>query len=100
MQRWNVEAPGPDFCERLEAAAAELGLGLWRTTLRSLPPNVHWHLRSPGVAGTLEVTWLTEVDRAWLSTRANRQAEWVRPMAEALLKRWNPKPVSGKPSQA
>jgi hypothetical protein len=86
VQRWNIEEPGPAFDSRFGAVAAVLGLQIRRTSLKSLAPNVHWHLAAPDRTGTLEATWLIDADEAWLCVRDNRRAKWVDPMAAAILK--------------
>jgi len=87
VQRWNFESTGPGFDYRLEHAASELGLHWTRYLLKSQKHNIHWHFRVPGKAGTLEATWLIDTGEAWLSLRANRQADWAVAAANMLVKK-------------
>lgn len=67
------------------ACAAE---GLTQTllgTLKSHPGSMHWHWKSGRSAGTLEITWIADSRKLWLSVQAGRAAGWIEP-AMARLK--------------
>jgi len=85
VTRWDLH-PRADFELWFETTLSELGLSFERTTLKSLPPNVHWHIRRPGSKGVLEATWIRNGE-AWLSVHSNRQAEWIHQMVELILTR-------------
>lgn len=85
MTRWEL-APRPDFEAWFEGVLTELGLEFERVTLKSLPPNVHWHIRKAGSKGVLEATWI-RTGEAWLSVHANRQSDWIHQMVNTILSR-------------
>lgn len=85
VERWDIARPQDSFPDRLEQAARVLGLQVQRHALKSLPPNIHWHLKKPGMVGVLEVTFLTETKEAWLSVHSNRQASWIEGAVKDLL---------------
>ena len=53
---------------------------------RSLPGSRHWHIRKPGVAGTLEATWLPAERRFWFSVHGNHAGEWIENAIVALTR--------------
>jgi hypothetical protein len=72
----------------IEQAAGACGLSISQiTTLRTYPGSTHWHLKRPGVPGTLELTSWPQAGRLWFSVHANRQATWVASAIESLTAR-------------
>ena len=70
---------------RIERAAAAEGLDPGeRKTLRAFPGSIHWHLRRPGTAGVLELTYWPGQGRLWFDVHDNRRAEWIAPALEQL----------------
>jgi len=69
-----------------EQAINDLGLGATRISLKSIPDAVHWHIRKPGVSGTLEATWRFGENgpELWLEVRANRSAPWQKGVLDVL----------------
>jgi len=58
----------------LMAAGLEISL---HGTLKQFPGCEHWHARSPGQSGTLEVTFWPQQHRAWLTIQSGRTAVWI-----------------------
>jgi hypothetical protein len=71
----------------IEQAITEAGLLAERLKLRSYPGATHWHIRRPGVNGTLELTYWPSAERLWFAVHANRRAEWIAPAIEDLMAR-------------
>jgi hypothetical protein len=72
-------------------AAAALGLVVATiSSLRKYPGSRHWHLRKPGMSGTLEATYWPAGHRFWVAYHSNRAGDgWVARVAPefaALLK--------------
>lgn len=65
--------------EAFERRLESLGLSAERIPLKTKPAAIHWHIRKPGMPGTLEATW--EDETISLVVRKNRQGDWT---AEAL----------------
>lgn len=64
-----------------EEAAEALGLITTQvTTLAKYPGCTHWHFKRGRSRGTLEATYWPDRNRAWLSYRPGREADWIRPM--------------------
>lgn len=57
-------------------AAAGLQVAL-RDTLKQYRGCLHWHVKPPRVAGTLEITFWPAQHRAWFSLQQRRQAPWI-----------------------
>ena len=53
-------------------------------TLRSYPGCIHWHLKQPGLSGTLEMTWWPAKKRLWAKVAAHRNAEWIAQAVEEI----------------
>lgn len=71
----------------IEMVCAREGLVVAREgTLAMYPGSIHWHLRRPAVAGTLEVTFWPEQCRVWVSVQHQRAAPWTRAAARAVKK--------------
>lgn len=61
----------------VQRVCANLGLNSKLLELKSLPGGRHWHLRSAGVAGTLEATWNPRTAELSLKVRADRDGPWI-----------------------
>jgi hypothetical protein len=48
-----------------------------RGSLKKYPGCVHWHVRRPGAAGTLEITLWRQQHRAWFTIQDGRRAPWI-----------------------
>jgi hypothetical protein len=81
MTHWSLSPMAP---EEFEARCLALGLEVERSSLRTRPASVHWHLRRPGHKGVLEATWDPAEERLWLSVHNNRRAEWQAEFVQAL----------------
>jgi hypothetical protein len=69
---------GFDVKRAIEEVAAELGLvATMRSTLAQYPGCTHWHFKRGKDRGVLEATYWPSENRAWLSYRAGRDAEWI-----------------------
>jgi hypothetical protein len=62
--------------EGFEALLTQLGLGFTRMTLKKYPGATHWHIRKPGLPGTLEATWWPSEAQFWIEQRKGRVADW------------------------
>lgn len=72
---------------RFHAAVAAMALTVHNeVSLRSIPGSRHWHVRKPGVAGTLEATWLPAERRFWFSVHDNRAGDWIETAIVSLSK--------------
>jgi hypothetical protein len=69
--------------EALTTLAAEAGLTVQEMAMKSPKGARHWHLRKPGVTGTLEITWLPSGELV-IEARANRSADWQVGVADRL----------------
>lgn len=74
---------------RFEEACSKLGLRAHRGSLKQYDECTHWHLTLPGQKGTLEATWWPTNHSFWLEVRANRRADWMPPILEALQKEFS-----------
>jgi len=62
----------------IDATLAAVGLQVsLRGTLKKFPGCTHWHARSPGQPGTLELTLWPQQHRAWISIQRGRTADWI-----------------------
>ncbi|MDQ3457702.1 MAG: hypothetical protein M3498_00130 [Deinococcota bacterium] len=72
-----------DLGVAIEEAARALGLVTTQvTTLAKYPGSVHWHFKRGRERGTLEATYWPEQNRAWLSYRSGREANWMTPTVQ------------------
>lgn len=88
MQKYELRDQGADYGEALLAFAESFNLECKETTLRSLPPNLHWHLRKPLEKGTLEITWLRETGETWIAVHSNRMGDWIPAVITELQRRF------------
>jgi hypothetical protein len=66
------------FAARLRIAAAESGPRIAHVTdLATCPGSTHWHIVSPGRAGTLELTYWPEQTKLWFKIHARRRGAWM-----------------------
>lgn len=56
----------------------------------SIPGVMHWHVRRPGVSGTLELTWDPHVNRFTMTRRSNREAPWIDEAYDLVVARFGP----------
>ena len=82
MQHIEIELPqGTNLSKAektIDATLAEVGLQVsLRGTLKKLPGCIHWHAKSPGQRGTLELTLWPQQRRTWISIQSGRAAEWI-----------------------
>jgi hypothetical protein len=82
MQNFELElprGPNPSNVEKtIDATLAAVGLQVsLRGTLKKFPCCMHWHAKSPGRSGTLELTLWPQQHRAWISIQSGRAAEWI-----------------------
>jgi hypothetical protein len=69
---------GTDVTRLIEEVAAELGLvATMRSTLKQYPGCTHWHFKRGKLRGVLEATYWPGENRAWLTYRAGRDADWI-----------------------
>ena len=62
----------------IEASLAAGGLEVsLRGTLKKHAGCIHWHAKSPGQSGTLEVTLWPQQRRAWFTIQNGRTADWI-----------------------
>jgi hypothetical protein len=86
------EGPGKRaLAMRVRTASARIGLRIALVTvLAGYPGSTHWHIVSPGKAGTLELTYWPEKTRLWFKIHSGRRAAWMDdaiPALSALLGR-------------
>jgi hypothetical protein len=55
-----------------------------RTSLRTFPGCVHWHVKRGREPGTLEITFWPQERRAWFTIHDGRQAEWIEKSMKTL----------------
>ena len=82
MQHIEIELPRSTNLSKAEkiidATLAAVGLQVsLRGTLKKFPGCTHWHTKSPGKSGTLELTLWPEQHRAWISIQSRRAADWI-----------------------
>ena len=82
MQNIGIELPrGANLSEvekTIVATLAAVGLQVsLRGTLKKFPGCTHWHAKSPGQSGTLELTLWPQQHRAWISIQSGRAANWI-----------------------
>ena len=62
----------------IEATLVAVGLEVsMRGTLKKFPGCIHWHAKSAGRSGTLELTLWPQQHRAWMSIQSGRAANWI-----------------------
>jgi hypothetical protein len=83
--RIDLQPPAKNVEQAFEDACAELGLKIHRGTLAKYEESVHWHLNMSRQKGTLEATWWPTNHKLWLEVRANREAEWMKPVIDSLV---------------
>lgn len=85
--------------ERLSAGKIEnvcTGLALqctMKSSLKSLPENVHWHYKIAKQQGVLEITLLLKENKLILNCKKNRTGEWIDKAAENIQQGLNLKEV-------
>ena len=72
--RVNLSKVEKSIDETLAAVGLQVSL---RGTLKKFPGCIHWHLKSPGMLGTLELTLWPQQHRAWISIQSGRAADWI-----------------------
>jgi len=82
MQNIEIELPRSANLSQvektIEATLAAIGLQIsLRGTLKKFPGCTHWHARSPGRSGTLELTLWPQQHRAWITIQSGRTADWI-----------------------
>lgn len=78
MAEWHFTGKKKVTEELIEARFLRLGLHqTMKGTLKSLPPNIHWHLKKPGNKGVCEVTLLLQTREVTVNCKANRRGEWI-----------------------
>ena len=82
MQNIEIELPQRANLSKVEktidATLAAVGLQVpLRGTLKKFPGCIHWHAKSPGRSGTLELTLWPQQHRAWMTIQSRRAAEWI-----------------------
>ena len=65
----------PVFLENIYRAT-EL-MVIMKGSLKSLPKNIHWHLKKGRENGVLEITLITATREVILSCKINRTAVWI-----------------------
>ena len=62
----------------IDATLAAVGLQVsLRGTLKKFPGCLHWHAKTAGQSGTLELTLWPQQHRAWISIQGGRTAAWI-----------------------
>lgn len=70
---------------RFEAMVSEAGLVVHnRGGVADRPGSTHWHIRKPGITGTLEATWLPATGHFWFSIHDNRRGDWIATAVDEL----------------
>jgi hypothetical protein len=82
MQNIEIELPPRANLSKMEktidATLAAVGLQVsLRGSLKKFPGCKHWHAKSPGQSGTLELTLWPQQHRAWISIQSGRAADWI-----------------------
>lgn len=78
MREIDVTPPPSDPTSFVVSFASRHGLRIVSEgSLKGYPGCVHWHLRKPGVSGTLEATWWPAKKRFWLKVARNRTSLWI-----------------------
>ena len=88
-----IEFAVPSDCDLAEAekivehACSALGLKLViKGSLASYPGSVHWHYKSHGDKGTLELTLFARRRRLWAKVQRGRRAPWIDAMLPKVQK--------------
>jgi hypothetical protein len=84
MNRIDLTPPADNVIEEFEDACRGLGLKVHRGTLAKYEECTHWHLNVSREKGTLEATWWPTNHTFWIEVRANREADWMPAVIEAL----------------
>ncbi len=89
-----TEVDDPAVERLIDEAIAQSGLQVsLRGTLKKYPGCVHWHVKSHGEPGTLEITFWPGQHRAWFAIQNGRRAAWIEGaierLGELLQQRWN-----------
>ena len=67
------------IAREIETVGTSLGLfARIQGSLAKYPGSIHWHFGRTGHSGTLEVTFMPNIPRCWISVHENRNADWVR----------------------
>jgi len=82
--QYRILSEGVDVVESFEQAIAEMELDHKRLELKKYADCIHWHIRKPGLSGTLEATYLIGERKLWLEIRPARQAPWQDSVLERL----------------
>jgi hypothetical protein len=82
MQNIEIELPPKANLSKvektIEASLAAVGLEVsLRGTLKKFPGCTHWHAKSPGQSGTLELTLWPQQHRVWITIQNGRTADWI-----------------------
>ena len=82
MQNIEIQLPPTASLSKAEkaidATLAAVGLEVsLRGTLKQFPGCTHWHARSAGQSGTLELTLWPQQHRAWITIQSGRAADWI-----------------------
>ncbi|MFZ4509228.1 MAG: hypothetical protein ACOYON_16190 [Fimbriimonas sp.] len=85
MDHWELN-PIEDPEASLADLAERQGLVLTRHDLKQYPGGQHWHLQKPKQKGTLEVTWWPARGRFWMNQHPRRDAEWIAPIRDEILR--------------
>jgi hypothetical protein len=88
-----IEFAVPSDCDLAEAenivehACSAWGLELtMKGSLKSYPGSVHWHYKSQGDKGTLELTLFARRRRLWAKVQHRRRAPWIDAMLPKVQK--------------
>ena len=60
-----------------------------KTTLKGLPPNIHWHYKQGKEKGVLEITIIFSTNEIILACKKNRESAWVLTVAEDLRREFS-----------
>jgi hypothetical protein len=82
---WPEDTGSEELCGCIDGwiECSRLVCGM-RTTLAKHPGSTHWHVRSVGSPGTLEITVWPAKRQLWVSMRSNRTADWMAGQPEML----------------
>ena len=62
----------------IETLCQQLDLTLtMKTSLKTLPPNIHWHFKKGKEKGVLEITLFTGTGKVEFANKKNRGGEWI-----------------------
>ncbi len=81
---WPLSGDARDWPTKVESVAQELDLTITsRSTLKSFPGSIHWHMKQGKTRGVLEVT--LHKDQAWISVQDGRKGEWIEDAIKKML---------------